>query len=124
MNTVVAMTKQTVSEIPMAWESICDSDELKPFIGVCVLFNERPVAVFRLNDETVYAIDAVDPFSGAAVLARGIVGDIKGEVVVASPIYKQHFNLRTGCCLEDESVCLQTYSARILDGKVQLALLD
>ena len=105
----------------MAWETVCELGELAPSIGVCVLFNEQPVAIFRLNDETIYAIDAVDPFSGAAVLARGIIGDIKGEIVVASPIYKQHFSLSTGSCLEDESVCLQTYLARVLDGKVQLA---
>ena len=44
----------------------------------------------------MYAIGNYDPASDANVLARGIVGDIGGEIVVASPIYKQHFSLRHG----------------------------
>ena len=50
---------------------------------------------------TLYAIDNVDPFSGASVLSRGLVGDADGAPTVASPIYKQRFDLRTGRCLDD-----------------------
>mgnify|MGYP005756484013 CR=1 FL=1 len=53
-------------------------------------------------------------FGGAIVLivsliVSGIVGDLKGQPVVASPIYKQHFRLEDGQCLEDESVRLRTW---------------
>ena len=51
-------------------------------------------------------------------MARGIVGDLQGQLVVASPVYKQHFNLRTGRCLEDESVGLRTWPCGVLDGRV------
>ena len=65
-----------------------------PDSGVAALVDGREVAVFRVRD-AVYAIGNHDPASGANVLARGIVGDIGGEIVVASPIYKQHFSLVT-----------------------------
>ena len=74
-----------------------------------MLVNGRQVAVFRLDDGSVYAIDNYDPFSKANVLSRGIVGDLKGEVVVASPVYKQHFSLKSGQCLEEPQVQVMVY---------------
>ena len=86
-----------------------------PNTGVCALVGGRQVAVFRLDDDSVYALSNHDPFSRANVLSRGIVGDLKGEVVVASPVYKQHFSLATGQCLEDPDVRVPVFPVR-LDG--------
>ena len=81
----------------------------------------RQVALFRLQGTgRIYAIANHDPFSAANVLSRGVTGDLKGQPVVASPIYKQHFNLQTGQCLEDPNVQVQTYPVRIIDGMVQV----
>jgi NAD(P)H-dependent nitrite reductase small subunit len=85
---------------------------------VCALVGGRQVAVFRLEDDSVYALSNHDPFSRANVLSRGIVGDIKGELVVASPVYKQHFSLATGQCLEDPGVRVEAYPARVEGGAV------
>ena len=105
-----------------SWEDICGIDDLIENIGVCALVGARQIAIFRLsNAATLFAIDNYDPFSEANVLSRGIVGDLQGQPVVASPIYKQHFNLITGQCLEDASVKLTTYPVRIIDGLVQVA---
>ena len=82
------------------WTSICRLDEIVPDTGVCALVDGEQVAVFRLRDEGLYAIDNIDPHSQAAVLSRGLVGSLGERVVVASPIHKQHFDLRTGECLE------------------------
>lgn len=104
------------------WHSICMLEDLAPDTGVRALVGGGQIALFRIaRTGALYAIDAIDPFSGAAVLSRGIVGDIDGEVVVASPIYKQHFSLETGRCLEDESKSVQAYPVRVVDGMVQLA---
>ena len=79
------------------------------------------MAVFRLSgSDEIFAIDAFDPFSNAPVLSRGIVGDVEGRLVVASPIYKQHFDLKTGQCLEDDSVAVRTFAVRVVDGQVQV----
>ena len=85
---------------------------------MCALVGGEQVAVFRLDDDSVYALGNHDPFSRANVLSRGIVGDLKGELVVASPVYKQHFSLLTGRCLEDGAVRIPVYAARVEDGFV------
>lgn len=109
-----------MSDNEMNWVSVCDAAELTPLLGVRALLNEEQVAIFKVKD-ALYALNAVDPFSKAAVLSRGIVGDLKNQLVVASPLYKQHFNLETGICLEDESVKVKTYAVRESEGKIQLA---
>jgi len=95
---------------------VCQLEDIVPNCGVCALVDGRQVAIFRLDDERLFAIGNRDPFSGANVLSRGIVGDLNGELVVASPVYKQHFSLLTGRCIEDASVSVPVYETRV-DGK-------
>ncbi|MBI3041939.1 MAG: nitrite reductase small subunit NirD [Betaproteobacteria bacterium] len=99
------------------WVAVCRLGDIVPNTGVCALVGGRQIAVFRLDDDRIYAIGNHDPFSAANVLSRGIVGDLKGELVVASPVYKQHFNLASGQCLEDPQVRVPVFAAR-LDGDV------
>jgi NAD(P)H-dependent nitrite reductase small subunit len=96
---------------------VCLLEDIVPDTGVCALVSGEQVAIFRVQGD-VFAIGNRDPFSGANVLSRGIVGDLKGELVVASPVYKQHFSLLTGRCLEDENVAVPVYAARIEEGFV------
>ncbi|WP_300010310.1 nitrite reductase small subunit NirD [Pseudonocardia sp.] len=104
------------------WETACAYDRLLPERGVAALFGDVQVAVFRTHDGSVYAIGNVDPFSGAAVLSRGIVGDRGGVPTVASPIYKQAFGLVDGQCLDDPEVAVPAYPVRVTDGSVQIGL--
>ncbi|PMY03623.1 nitrite reductase small subunit NirD, partial [Pseudomonas sp. GW460-13] len=90
--------------------------------GVCALVDDKQVAVFRIGrGDEVYAIDNFDPNSQAAVLSRGLVGNLGERLVVASPIYKHHFDLRTGECLEAPEHSVNAYAARVYDGKVWIA---
>jgi NAD(P)H-dependent nitrite reductase small subunit len=98
---------------------VCRLDDIVPGTGVCALVGAEQVAVFRIDQE-VYAIGNRDPFSGVNVLSRGIVGDLNGELVVASPLYKQHFSLLTGRCIEDPSVSVPVYRARVEGVDVQI----
>ncbi|MGZ3181005.1 MAG: nitrite reductase small subunit NirD [Telluria sp.] len=101
------------------WTAVCHVDEILPDTGVCALLGGEQVAVFRLGaNDAVYAIGNVDPKSGAAVLSRGLVGSLGERVVVASPLYKQHFDLRTGECLEAPAQSVPAFAARVEDGKV------
>ena len=102
------------------WVAICPLSDIVPDTGVCALLNGRHVAVFRIGDAAprVYAIDNVDPNAGASVLSRGLVGSIGERIVVASPIYKQHFDLRTGQCLEAPQHSVPAWRARVIDGIV------
>ncbi len=104
------------------WTDICQIDDIIPNTGRCALFNGEQVAIFRVNadDEKLYAVDNHCPFSEANVISRGLVGSLGDKVVVASPIYKQHFDLTSGKCLEDDSVSIKTYSVRVEGDTVQL----
>jgi nitrite reductase (NADH) small subunit len=102
------------------WTAVCTLDEIVPNTGVCALLNGEQVAVFYIDDglHQVYAIGNYDANAGAAVLARGLVGNLGERLVVASPIYKHHFDLKTGECLEAPHHSVGTFRARIADGKV------
>lgn len=100
------------------WEAICGLDEIWPNTGVCALVNGKQIAIFRLQNDNLYALDNHDPHSGANVLSRGLVGDLAGEPVVASPIYKHHYQLRTGCCVEDAATALNTYAVELREHTV------
>ena len=76
------------------WVAVCKLNDIVPSTGVCALVGGRQVAVFRLDDDSVYAMGNHDPFSHANVLSRGIVGDLKGELVVALPVYAVALSVR------------------------------
>ena len=103
------------------WTAICAVEDILPEAGVCALVGGRQIAVFRAGDG-LYALDNIDPASGASVLSRGIVGDVKGESVVASPLYKHHYSLRTGRCLEDTGESVNVYPVRAMDGRVWVSV--
>ncbi|MFG3436512.1 nitrite reductase small subunit NirD [Nonomuraea sp. NPDC047897] len=105
----------------MSWMTVCDYHVLLPERGACALVGGEQVAVFRTFEGQVYAIGNLDPFSGAYVLSRGIVGTRGGEPTVASPLHKQVFSLVTGVCLDDPGVRVPTYPARVVDGRVEVA---
>jgi nitrite reductase (NADH) small subunit len=106
-----------------AWQAIGSVDDLQPDSGVCALVAGQQVAIFYMpKDNKIYAIQNYDPIGKANVLSRGMIGDIKGEPVVASPLYKQHFSLLTGHCLEDYSFCLVVYDIRINNDNIEIQL--
>jgi nitrite reductase (NADH) small subunit len=91
--------------------------------GVCALAGPYQVALFRLSpDDALYALSNYDPFSGAYVLSRGIVGSKGDTPKVTSPVFKQGFDLRTGQCLEDPIVHVMTFPVRAVGGRVQVGL--
>jgi nitrite reductase (NADH) small subunit len=102
------------------WTAVCALDEIVPNTGVCALFNGEQVAVFHVDDGAshVYAIGNYDANSGASVISRGLVGNLGERIVVASPIYKHHFDLRTGECIEAPEHSVGSFHARIAEGKV------
>jgi nitrite reductase (NADH) small subunit len=106
---------------------VCAFDDLVPDRGACALLGGAPVALFRLSSprgggrepaDELHAVGNLDPFSGASVLSRGIVGSIGDRPVVASPLYKNRFDLRTGASLDDPSVRLPVHPVRVVDGRV------
>lgn len=97
-------------------------DDLVPMAGVCARVGTEQIALFYAPGQTpeVFAIGNWDPLGKAAVLSRGLICDIGGRLTVASPLYKQHYDLRTGECLEDDSVRVPSYAVRVEEGKLML----
>jgi nitrite reductase (NADH) small subunit len=107
----------------MTWVDICSIDDLQPNSGVCALIDDQQVAIFYMpEDEAIFAIDNYDPFGDVQVLSRGLIGDINGRPMVASPLYKQHFDLQTGQCLEDDTVSVPVYGIQIKGDRVEVTL--
>jgi len=108
------------------WHVVCLRHDLVAYSGVVARVQQDQVALFYVpasdgQSETVYAIDNHDPRSGANVIGRGLVGQIAGQVVVAAPLYKQHYRLCDGVCLEDAGQRLRTWPARLNGEHVEIS---
>jgi nitrite reductase (NADH) small subunit len=103
------------------WVDICRLDDILAGGSHPALVGRLQLAVHRLgSSDAVYATDDFDPYSKAYVLSRGQVDDRAGEPRVESPVYRQSFSLLTGTCVEDESVRVNVYPARVREGRVEL----
>lgn len=100
--------------VDQRWFTVCDWDRLVPGRGVAALLPDgTQVALFRDRAGAVHAVGNQDPFCGAYVLSRGLLGTDRGRLFVSSPMLKQRFDLRTGICLDDEDVRIPVYTARV-----------
>lgn len=108
------------------WRLVCQRSDLVANSGVVAWLDGVQIALFYLPDtasgERLFALENRDPQSGANVIGRGIVGHLKGHLVVASPLYKQHFRLEDGSCLEYPEQQLQVWPARLRGEAVELLL--
>ncbi|MBD8063758.1 nitrite reductase small subunit NirD [Oceanitalea stevensii] len=111
------------------WETVCLLGDLLVERGAAALVRGTQIALFRLPDDTVRAVQQRDPFCGANVMSRGIVGTRGGRPTVASPMYKQVFDLATGRCLDragfeptDAAEDLRTWPVTVRDGVVHVAV--
>ena len=115
----------THSNATTAWQTLCSRHDLVANSGVVAWHEGAQVALFHLPDnaegEQLFALDNRDPKSGANVIGRGLVGSLKGELVIASPLYKQHFRLVDGSCLEYPEQRLQVWPVRLDGDVVQIA---
>ena len=110
-------------DVALAWVDVCALDDVTPDTGVAALVGGRQIAVVRVGDGAdVYAVGNFDPFSRAFVIARGIVGDRGGVPKIASPIFKQNFDLRSGQCLDDPAIRLPSYPVRVAGGRIAVAV--
>lgn len=106
------------------WLDLCSRDDLTPGSGVAVKIGNQAVALYwpEPDKEQLYALAHQDPFSGADVLAWGLLCEQDGEWSVAAPLYKQHFRLKDGACLEQPDVVLPTWPVRFNGNRVEAGL--
>ena len=97
--TLVERPPARTADAPV-WVPVCRVADLEVERGRAALLRGEQIALFLLHDGRVHAVQNLDPYSGASVLSRGIVGSRQDAPTVASPMYKQVFDLRTGACLD------------------------
>ena len=108
--------------VEQQWKTLCQKDDLVVNSGVCALLDGEQIAIFCIGEDKqeVYAIGNYDPKGKANVLYRGIIGSIGDELVVASPLYKDHFSLTTGVCTENTELSVPVYQVRVSGQEVQV----
>ncbi|WP_296180793.1 nitrite reductase small subunit NirD [Pseudomonas sp. UBA1879] len=122
MNQVHALMKD-LSHTP-AWRAVCARQDLVLNSGVVALVGNVQVALFYVasisGTPQLFAVDNRDPVSGVNVIGRGLIGSLAGDLVIASPLYKQHYRLEDGTCLEDPSLKLRTWPVRLTGDVVEV----
>ncbi|WP_133859879.1 MULTISPECIES: nitrite reductase small subunit NirD [Pseudomonas] len=113
----------TARALEPRWQPLCSLADLVPQSGVVALHEGEQVALFYLPEtaQKVFAVGNRDPKSGANVIGRGIVGQLGADLVIASPLYKQHFRLADGGCLEYPEQVLPTWTVRLNGERVEIA---
>ncbi|WP_295801771.1 nitrite reductase small subunit NirD [uncultured Microbulbifer sp.] len=106
------------------WLQVCKRSDLVAESGVCALVGDHQIALFFLPEQEpqLYAIDNWDPVAKAGVIGRGIVAEIDDVLTVASPLYKQHYRLTDGQCLEEEDIQLAVYPVAFEGDEVLIKL--
>lgn len=105
------------------WNTICKESDIAPGVGICALHQGQQVAIFKSQDgNKLYAVSNFDPVGEANVMSRGLTGSAGDAYYVASPLYKERYNLATGECLDNAELSLKTFEVRADNGAIQLQL--
>ncbi len=110
-------------EVEPGWYRVGSERSFPADAGIAVLIKDRQVAVYySAETDEWFATDNHCPHAGYAVLARGLLGDAKGEPKVACPMHKRAFSLRTGKCLSGDEISVQVFEVRVRDGQVEIRM--
>ncbi|MET4157841.1 nitrite reductase small subunit NirD [Agromyces sp. PvR057] len=114
----------TITIEATTWVRVCGIRDLEQGWGEVALLGTDQVALVRLGDDEIYAVDHHDPHTGAPVMARGITGSRGDRLTIASPLHKEVYDLVTGECFTNEALSLRTFTARVVDGMVEVEVLS
>ncbi len=108
-------------ELPsQPWNALCRVDDIPQQAGIGARLGNQRIALFRF-DEQLFALDDNEPGTHASVMSRGILGDVAGEPVVISPLYKQRFRLADGQSLDKPELQLRSWPVKLENGVVLVA---
>lgn len=100
------------------WEEVCALAAIPEQAGIAARVAGQQIALFHLPAFGVFAVANHEPGSQANVLARGLTGDVAGEPVVISPLYKQRFRLRDGVSVDNAAQRISAWPVRVKNGQV------
>ena len=122
----MSQANAAVMELPntQVWRAVCTREDLVLNSGVVALVGTAQVALFYVASiggaPQLFAVDNRDPVTGVNVIGRGLIGSLGGDPVIASPLYKQHYRLKDGTCLEDAALRLRTWPVRLVGDVVEI----
>jgi nitrite reductase (NADH) small subunit len=122
----MSQANAAVMEMPVTqvWRAVCAREDLVLNSGVVALVGTAQVALFYVASISgvpqLFAVDNRDPVTGVNVIGRGLIGSLGGDLVIASPLYKQHYRLEDGTCLEDAALRLRTWAVRLVGDVVEV----
>lgn len=102
------------------WHKACAFDDLSIGAGTCVLVGGEQVAIFRVTQDQVRAVQNQCPHKGAAAMHQGLVGERGGQSAVFCPLHKRAYSLDDGKCLDEDGASLRAYGVRIVAGMVEV----
>lgn len=122
----MSQANAAMMELPntQVWRAVCTREDLVLNSGVVALVGTAQVALFYVasigDAAQLFAVDNRDPVTGVNVIGRGLIGSLGGDPVIASPLYKQHYRLKDGTCLEDAALRLRTWPVRLVGDVVEV----
>lgn len=109
------------TETATNWTDACALEDLSVGAGTCAMVGNRQVAVFRISEIEVRAVQNICPHKAAAVIHQGVLADREGDPVVLCPLHKRAYSLDTGNGLDEDGGGLKTFQARIREGRIEVA---
>jgi nitrite reductase (NADH) small subunit len=96
----------------MAFVKVAEVEQVPPGTSCVVEAGGRELALFNVAGE-FYCIDNGCPHSDGPLGE----GELEADVVMC-PWHAWQFNVRTGCMIYNESVCVATYPCKVMDNGV------
>jgi len=111
------MSADMTAETKITWHSICKIEDIPRCGARTVRAGETVIALFRLSDDRIRAVDNRCPHKQGP-LAEGMVS---GDSVIC-PLHARKINLENGAVLAPDSGCVKTWPVKVEMGEIFLSL--
>jgi len=111
------MSSDMNQTVGATWQPVCNVGEIPRFGGRTVRAGPMEIAIFRLSDDRIRAVENRCPHKQGP-LAEGIVS---GDTIIC-PLHARKINLESGKVLPPDSGCVKTYPVKVEGEQVLLQL--
>ncbi len=111
------MSNNQMKDKTSAWHIACGVDEVPHMGGRLVRAGTTQIALFRLSNGNIRAINNLCPHKQGP-LAEGIISNDR----IICPLHARKINLESGKVLPPDTGCITTYPTKIEGGKVLIQL--
>lgn len=114
----------TAPLVTSTWVGVCAVSDICLGQGVAAFVCGQQIAIFRTDDDQLFALGNRDPHTQANVLSRGILGSRQDRPVVISPMLKHAFDLQSGVSLSDPEIAVPSYPIRVVGERIEVMCPD